>query len=86
MLGYCLTPVVMALLLCKIILVVASAQTKFWFAMRLATTMGGFVWATYAAFIFLGDSQPKNRKPLAAYPIFLFYFVISWLVISHSNA
>lgn len=76
----------MALLACKVILFVASTQTKLWFTLRLLTTMGGFTWATYAAFIFLGDSQPKNRKPLAVYPIFLFYFVISWLVISHSNA
>lgn len=85
-LGYCLTPVVGALLLCKVILIVASVQTKLWFTLRLITTMAGFVWATYAAFVFLGESQPKNRKPLAVYPIFLFYFVISWLVISHSTA
>ncbi|KAG5668083.1 hypothetical protein PVAND_016038 [Polypedilum vanderplanki] len=34
---------------------------------------------------FMGDSQPKNRKALAVYPMFLFYFIISWLVVSHSN-
>ena len=85
-LGYCLTPVVLALLMCKVILILASVQTKFWFCLRLITTVAGFSWATYAAFVFLGESQPKNRKPLAVYPIFLFYFVISWLVISHSTA
>lgn len=85
-LGYCLTPVVMALLVCKVILFMSAVQTKLWFFLRLVTTMAGFTWATFAAFVFLGESQPKNRKPLAVYPIFLFYFVISWLVISHSNA
>lgn len=35
--------------------------------------------------VFLGDSQPVGRKALAVYPIFLFYFVISWLVISHTT-
>uniref|UniRef100_A0A6B2EET4 Protein YIPF n=1 Tax=Phlebotomus kandelakii TaxID=1109342 RepID=A0A6B2EET4_9DIPT len=83
-LGYCLTPVAVSLIVCQVILL-ASVQTKLLFFIRLLTTIGGFVWATYASFIFLGDSQPANRKPLAVYPIFLFYFIISWLVISDSN-
>lgn len=37
-----------------------------------------------ASTAFLGDSQPAGRKGLAMYPIFLFYFVVSWLVISHT--
>jgi hypothetical protein len=37
-----------------------------------------------ASMAFLGDSQPAGRKALAVYPVFLFYFVISWLVISYS--
>ncbi|KAG7175368.1 YIPF6-like, partial [Homarus americanus] len=46
------------------------------------------VWIIFpiTAMIFLGDSQPSTRKALAVYPIFLFYFVIAWLIISHSNA
>ncbi|XP_059618856.1 protein YIPF6 [Phlebotomus argentipes] len=83
-LGYCLTPVAVSLIVCQVILL-AAVQTKLLFFIRLLTTIGGFVWATYASFIFLGDSQPANRKPLAVYPIFLFYFIISWLVISDSN-
>ena len=47
--------------------------------------LAGLVWSTYAAMQFLGDCQPERRKVLAAYPMFLFYFVISWMVISHSN-
>lgn len=80
-LGYCLTPVVLSLIICQVILIVY--QTRILFFLRLLTTTIGFSWATYASFIFLGDSQPPNRKALAVYPIFLFYFIISWLVISH---
>lgn len=38
-----------------------------------------------AATKFLGDSQPEGKKALAVYPICLFYFILSWLVVSHSN-
>uniref|UniRef100_A0A4Y0BQT1 Protein YIPF n=1 Tax=Anopheles funestus TaxID=62324 RepID=A0A4Y0BQT1_ANOFN len=82
-LGYCLTPCALALIVCRIILL--GAQTTFLFFLRFLVASAGFGWATYASIIFLGDSQPPNRKALAVYPIFLFYFIISWLVISHSN-
>jgi hypothetical protein len=101
-LGYCLTPIAIALIICRMILVMV--QTNFLFFLRLITTAGGFGWATYgekhffrfflnkfslnlftASVIFMGDSQPPNRKALAVYPMFLFYFIISWLVVSHSN-
>lgn len=82
-LGYCLLPTAIALILCRIILIVQ--QTTLLFALRFVITMIGFLWATYASMAFLGDSQPTGRKALAVYPIFLFYFVISWLVISHST-
>lgn len=82
-LGYCLTPCAIALIVCRIILV--AEQTAFLFFLRLVIAQIGFGWATYASIIFLGDSQPVNRKALAVYPIFLFYFIISWLVVSHSN-
>lgn len=82
-LGYCLAPVAGALIVCKVLLV--AEQTKFVFFLRLVATLVGFLWASYAAYIFLGDSQPPNRKPLAVYPIVFFYFILSWLVISHTG-
>ena len=30
---------------------------------------------------FLADSQPPRRKPLAVYPIILFYVVIGWMIL-----
>jgi len=82
-LGYCLTPLAVSLIVCRLILF--TTQTNFTFFIRLLTSFGGFAWATYASIIFMGDSQPANRKALAVYPIFLFYFIISWLVVSHTN-
>lgn len=81
-LGYCLLPTAIALILCRVILMVE--QTPKLFILRFTITIIGFFWATYASMAFLGDSQPAGRKGLAVYPIFLFYFVISWLVISHT--
>ncbi|KAG7203780.1 hypothetical protein KM043_013801 [Ampulex compressa] len=82
-LGYCLLPTCIALIICRIILMVE--QTGYLFALRFIVTVIGFIWATYASMAFLGDSQPVGRKALAVYPMFLFYFVISWLVISHTT-
>ncbi|KAG5668084.1 hypothetical protein PVAND_016039 [Polypedilum vanderplanki] len=82
-LGYCLMPLVLALIACTVILRLGNSYV--FFIMRLAATTIGFIWATYATMNFMGDSQPKNRKALAVYPMFLFYFIISWLVVSHSN-
>lgn len=82
-LGYCLLPTAIALILCRIILI--AQQSTLLFILRFVITMIGFLWATYASMAFLGDSQPAGRKALAVYPIFLFYFVISWLVISHTT-
>ncbi|XP_032311399.1 protein YIPF6 isoform X2 [Drosophila ananassae] len=81
-LGYCLTPVAISLIVCRVILL--AAHTTFLFFLRFVTTTMGFAWATYASFVFLGQSQPPHRKPLAVYPIFLFFFIISWLVLSHN--
>lgn len=82
-LGYCLLPTAIALILCRIILM--ANQNNYLFIIRFIISMTGFGWATYASTAFLGDSQPEGRKGLAVYPIFLFYFVISWLVISHTT-
>ncbi|VVC40013.1 Yip1 domain [Cinara cedri] len=81
-LGYCLLPIVLALITCRLILI--FHQTNFLFFIRFAISIGSFLWATYASVVFLGDSQPQGKKALAVYPIFLFYFIMSWLVLSHT--
>ncbi|KAH8339392.1 hypothetical protein KR074_004032 [Drosophila pseudoananassae] len=81
-LGYCLTPVAISLIVCRVILLATHSSVLFF--LRFVTTTIGFAWATYASFVFLGQSQPPHRKALAVYPIFLFFFIISWLVLSHN--
>ncbi|XP_050498099.1 protein YIPF6 [Diabrotica virgifera virgifera] len=82
-LGYCLLPTSIALIVCRILLLLQQIPLVFF--IRFVVSMVGFIWATYASMIFLGDSQKPNRKLLAVYPIGLFYFIISWLVISKTN-
>lgn len=82
-LGYCLLPLTVSLIVCRLVLY--FGQTTALFLVRGATVLVGFAWANYASMQFLGDCQPPRRKLLAAYPMFLFYFLISWMVISHSN-
>ncbi|VVC95613.1 protein YIPF6 [Leptidea sinapis] len=83
-LGYCLLPVALSLVICRIILF--ATQNTFLFFLRFVISMTGFMWATLAATKFLGDSQPEGKKGLAVYPICLFYFILSWLVLSHNAA
>ncbi|CAG9785453.1 unnamed protein product [Diatraea saccharalis] len=82
-LGYCLFPIALALVVCRVILF--APQTTFLFFLRLVISLIGFAWATFASMKFLGDSQPEGKKALAVYPICLFYFILSWLVMSHTN-
>lgn len=81
-LGYCLLPLAVSLVFCRLILFLH--QTDLLFFLRFLITMFGFGWATFASVSFLGDSQPPGKKGLAVYPIFLFYFVIAWLILSHT--
>ncbi|KAG0412834.1 hypothetical protein HPB47_010025 [Ixodes persulcatus] len=82
-LGYCLLAPCVALVICRLIML-AGSQTIALFVLRFFVAMLGFGWATFASTAFLADSQPASKKALAIYPICLFYFVISWLIISRS--
>lgn len=100
-LGYCLTPVAASLIVCKVILLAPPTKLLFFVRLLTTVTgFLWATYGNHNAFnscrltnpmyftashIFLGDSQPASRKMLAVYPIFLFYFIISWLVISHSS-
>lgn len=53
-LGYCLTPLAVSLIVCRAILVVN--QTNFTFFLRLVTSTGGFAWATY------GEKSKNSRR------------------------
>jgi hypothetical protein len=82
-LGYCLLPLVVASIMCRFI-GYTLGMTSISLGIKLLSAAFGFGWATYASMGFLAGSYPQKRRYLVLYPIFLFYFVISWLTLSYS--
>lgn len=81
-LGYCIMPLTVAMAVCRLVLLGGTGAVSF--AVRLAVVTASFGWSTFASTAFLTDSQPPNRKALVVYPVFLFYFVIGWMVLTFS--
>ncbi|KAL4656711.1 protein YIPF6 [Arapaima gigas] len=81
-LGYCILPLTVAMIVCRLVLLGGSGTGSF--IVRLIMVVASFSWSTFASTAFLADSQPPNRKALVVYPIFLFYFVIGWMVLTFS--
>ncbi|XP_020772616.1 protein YIPF6 [Boleophthalmus pectinirostris] len=81
-LGYCIMPLTAALVVCRLVLLLANNAVSF--AVRLLVVGASFGWSTFASTAFLADSQPPNRKALVVYPVFLFYFVIGWIILTFS--
>ncbi|XP_078133178.1 protein YIPF6 [Sander vitreus] len=81
-LGYCILPLTVAMAVCRIVLVGGSGTVSF--AVRLVVVTASFGWSTFASTAFLADSQPAERKALVVYPVFLFYFVIGWMILTFS--
>ncbi|CAG5866911.1 protein YIPF6 [Menidia menidia] len=79
-LGYCILPLTVAMAVCRIVLL--SGTGKVSAAIRLVVVTSSFGWSTFASTAFLADSQPSNRKALVVYPVFLFYFVIGWMILT----
>ncbi|KAM9355800.1 protein YIPF6 [Pholidichthys leucotaenia] len=83
-LGYCIMPLTVAMVICRIVLLSSSSKGAISFGIRLAVVTASFGWSTFASTAFLADSQPPNRKALVVYPVFLFYFVIGWIILTFS--
>ncbi|XP_028996046.1 protein YIPF6 [Betta splendens] len=79
-LGYCIMPLTVAMATCRIVLLVPNSLVSF--VVRLVVVTASFGWSTFASTAFLADSQPPNRKALVVYPVFLFYFVIAWMILT----
>ncbi|XP_014662400.1 PREDICTED: protein YIPF6-like [Priapulus caudatus] len=84
-LGYCLLPLTIAAVVCQLVLLLGSSESVGLFATRVIVVAAAFAWSTFASTAFVADSQPPRRKVLACYPIFLFYFVVGWLILSHAR-
>ncbi|XP_006632827.1 protein YIPF6 [Lepisosteus oculatus] len=81
-LGYCIMPLTVAMIVCRLVLLGNSGNIGF--IVRFIVVFASFGWSTFASTAFLADSQPPNRKALVVYPVFLFYFVISWMILTFS--
>jgi len=82
-LGYCVLPLAISLVISRVFLLL-SLNWKISFVIRLIAVVLGLGWATYASVIFLASSIPPAKKALGLYPIFLFYTIIAWLILSTS--
>lgn len=82
-LGYCLLPLAISLFVCRLVLLISDGTAVL--VIRSLAVLLGFIWSTYASMKFLGDCSPTNKKLMSMYPMLLFYIVIAWMVISHSN-
>lgn len=82
-LGYCIFPMVVAMVICWCLVHLASSNIVI-VAIRIFITGLAYGWSVYASMSFLGDSQPPGKKALAVYPICLFYFLIAWMVATYS--
>ncbi|EPY52544.1 rab GTPase binding protein [Schizosaccharomyces cryophilus OY26] len=47
---------------------------------RIPVNVAMYAWATFASLGVLQNSNLTNKKFLAAYPLFLFYFSLSWII------
>lgn len=83
LIGYCLLPSVFSSMTIKIASRMIQPITVEMF-IRAILSLVSFVWAIYASMVFLTGTQAENRKILGYYPLFLFYFVVSWLVITNA--
>ena len=51
-----------------------------WIVIRAVFCFIAFSWSIYASLGFLKDVQLDKRRLLAIYPMFMFYFMLSWVV------
>lgn len=80
-LGYCILPLVLSLIFGEFLSILVKSQNTPSKIIKALITLFACIWSTIASLAFLADSQPRHRKVLAVYPICLFYFVISWMVL-----
>eukprot|EP01132_Coremiostelium_polycephalum_P006620 gene6620-8191_t len=78
-LGYCIFPLTIATL----VIWIASKplDNGLHIAIKLPIVAAAWAWSTFASYGFLSSSVPPARRALAAYPVLLFYLIISWLVV-----
>lgn len=74
-LGYCVLPLNIAMLICRLLLLAGQGPINF--MIRLFVVLVMFAWSVIASTAFLADCQPPNRKALAVYPVFFYSTLLS---------
>lgn len=81
--GYCLSGPCLGILLVKLLrLLFATSMQHLFYEKLLVGLACGFAWPTWSALRILSRFQSREKQLLAAYPIALLYFVVSWFIIS----
>ncbi|XP_045324314.1 protein YIPF6-like [Leopardus geoffroyi] len=79
-LGYRILPLTVSMLVCQLVLLAEQGPINLMVWLFVVIVM--FSWSIAASTAFLADSQPPNCKALTIYPVFLFYFVINWMILT----
>ncbi|XP_053208914.1 protein YIPF6-like [Panonychus citri] len=79
--GYCLSPPCVGLLFLNIFKFIFDSDTLFIIKLAIGSTIC-FAWPTLSCYKILSQFQDKDKITLAFYPIALFYFVVSWIIIT----
>ncbi|CAF3650410.1 unnamed protein product [Rotaria sp. Silwood1] len=83
-LGYCLLPLLISAFISYFLFYLPFKAILH--IIRFLIVMSAFIWTMYASIRFLGQTQQLNRRMLVLYPIFLFYFLVSWLIILRTHS
>ncbi|CAF4976499.1 unnamed protein product, partial [Rotaria sp. Silwood1] len=83
-LGYCLLPLLISAFISYFLFYLPFKAILH--IIRFLIVMSAFIWTMYASIRFLGQTQQSNRRMLVLYPIFLFYFLVSWLIILRTHS
>jgi hypothetical protein len=70
--GYCIFPLNIAAGLCLV------WPNAIWRALVIS---GGCAWSSRASVVFMAQLVPEPRRALAVFPVFLFYILLSWVIL-----
>ncbi len=70
--GYCIFPLNISAGLCLL------WSNSIW---RSLVITGGCAWSSRASVVFMAQLVPEARRTLAVFPVFLFYILLSWVIL-----
>ena len=74
----------LAVIICRILSV--AGTSKLLFTVETLSVAVALAWAVLASVGFVATTQPREKRVLVIYPIFLFYFAMSILTLATINS